>query len=335
VSAEPLEVPAPVARAVRPGALVVRASGVVIWRRRKKRKKRKLQVAMVHRPRYDDWAWAKGKLDRGEDVAAAATREALEETGLAVRLGMPLPTAVYPLPKSGERDLIKRVEYWAATVIGGSGRLEHEIDAVAWLTPAKARRRLTYQRDLQQLDTLVELDAAGRLDTWTLLVVRHAKAMARKDWHKADPLRPLTTVGRRRADRLVPILSAYAPEQVLSSTSTRCHDTVAPFAQTAVVPLRTKRGLSEEGHEAAPDKVKKHLRLAFERGRTVAVCTHGPVLTAVLDDLKARAEDPALARGLQRLTSTNMDKGEVLACTVLGKGPSARIVAVHRHRIPR
>lgn len=312
-------------------APVVRASGVLPWRRKKK----KLQVLLVHRPRYDDWAWAKGKLERGEDVAACAAREALEETGLKVRLGVPLPGSVYALPKVGDRTVFKRVDYWAAEPVGGSGRLEEEIDQVAWLTPAKARRRLSYVRDREQLDTVVEYERDGRLDTWTLLVVRHAKAMARKDWSKADPLRPLTSVGRRRSDKLVEILGAYAPEQVLSSTSTRCHDTVSPFAQTAVVPLRTKRGLSEEGYGVAPDKVHKHLRRMFERGRTIAVCTHGPVLEAVLKDLAHRADTPAIERAFDRVTAASMDKGEVLACTVQGRGPTARIVATRRHRIPR
>ncbi|MGI8946711.1 MAG: NUDIX hydrolase [Ornithinimicrobium sp.] len=312
-------------------AAVVRAAGVLPWRRKKK----KLQVLLVHRPRYDDWAWAKGKLERGEDVAACAGREALEETGLKVRLGVPLPGSVYALPKVGDRTVIKRVDYWAAEPIGGSGRLEEEIDEVAWLKPAKARKRLSYVRDREQLDTLVEYERDGRLDTWTLLVVRHAKAMARKEWAEADPLRPLTVVGRRRSDKLVDILTAYAPEQVLSSTSTRCHDTVAPFTQTAVVPLRTKRGLSEEGYDVAPDKVHKHLRRMFERGRTIAVCTHGPVLEAVLADLAGRADTPAIARAVRRVTATSMDKGEVLACTVQGRGPTARIVATRRHRIPR
>lgn len=333
MSAEVLEVVVPpaVSRTLRPGALLVRAAGVLIWRRRKG----ELQVAMVHRPRYDDWAWAKGKLDRGEDVAAAAAREAREETGLVVRLGMPLPPATYSLPRAGDRDQVKRVDYWAGSPIGGTGVLEHEIDEVAWLTPDQARRRLTYRRDLEQLEALVSLELAGALETWTLLVIRHARALGRSDWSRADPLRPLTPVGRRRAGRLVPILTAYAPEQVLSSTSTRCHDTVAPYAQTAVVPLRTKRGLSEEGYTAAPDKVHKHLRRIFERARTVAVCTHGPVLGAVLKELDRRAEGPGVTRVLDRLTATNMDKGEVLACTVLGLGPSARVVAVARHRIPR
>lgn len=312
-------------------AAVVRGAGVLPWRRKKKQ----LQVALVHRPRYDDWAWAKGKLERGEDVAACAAREAQEETGLVVRLGIPLPVSVYALPRVGERTVIKRVDYWAAEPIGGSGRLEQEIDKIAWLTPAKARKRLSYVRDWEQLDTLVEYDRDGRLDTWTLLVIRHAKAMGRKDWSKADPLRPLTSVGRRRSDKLVDILRAYAPEQVLSSTSTRCHDTVAPFAQTAVVPLRTKRGLSEEGYDVAPDKVHKHLRRMFERGRTIAVCTHGPVLEAVLQDLAGRAETPAIERIFRRVTATSMDKGEVLACTVRGRGPTARVVATRRHRIPR
>lgn len=326
-------VPAKAAKAgsvVEPAA-AVRAAGVLIW----KRKKSGLRVAVVHRPQYDDWSWPKGKLDRGEDSAAAAEREAFEETGYRVRLGLPLPLSNYQMVK-GSRSLSKRVEYWAATVVGGSGQLLHEVDEVKWLKPEKARARLTYQRDREQLDALVAADAEDMLDVWTFVVVRHALAVNRKDWKGGpDMLRPLNAVGKRRSEKLIPILTAYGPEQVLSSTSTRCHDTVAPFAQRAFIPLRTKRGLSEEGYDAAPDKVAKHVRMTFERGRTIAFCTHGPVLEAVLDQLKPRSEDPLVTRTLKRLTATNMDKGEILACTVVGKGPTAQIVAVRRHRIPR
>ncbi|HQV84172.1 MAG TPA: NUDIX domain-containing protein, partial [Ornithinibacter sp.] len=69
------------------------AAGTLPWRLRDG----ELEVALVHRPRYDDWSWAKGKLDPGEDWAVAAVRETVEETGLVVRLGPPLPEARYTL----------------------------------------------------------------------------------------------------------------------------------------------------------------------------------------------------------------------------------------------
>lgn len=328
-AAEPAKAAA--AGSKRPRRVAVRTAGVVIW----KRKKSGLRVAIVHRPQYDDWSWPKGKLNRGEDPAAAAEREAYEETGLRVRLGLPLPQSNYRVVKN-DQSMSKRVDYWAATVVGGSGKLHHEVDKVKWVKPEKAWKRLTYQRDRDQLAAVVAADKADTLDVWTFLVVRHALAVNRKDWKGGpDMLRPLSTVGKRRSEKLIPILTAYGPDQVLSSTSTRCHDTVAPFAQRAFIPLRTKRGLSEEGYEAAPDKVSKHVRMTFERGRTIAFCTHGPVLEAVLDQLKIRSDDPLVKRTLHRLTATNMDKGEVLACTVVGRDSSARIVAARRHRIPR
>ena len=151
-----------------------------------------LEVALVHRPRYDDWSWAKGKLDPGEDWAVAAVRETEEETGLVVRLGPPLPEARYTLlGRDGTPD-DKVVRYWSARVIGGDGHLLNEIDEVVWLDVASAHARLDYARDRDQLLALVRLQQTERLDTWPLVLVRHAHAVARGSWREPDDTtRPL------------------------------------------------------------------------------------------------------------------------------------------------
>ncbi|WP_022925953.1 NUDIX hydrolase [Serinicoccus marinus] len=310
------------------GPPVVRAGGVLPVRRHDG----VLQVALVHRPKYDDWSWPKGKLDRGEDFPSAAVRETWEETGLRVRLRTPLPPARYRL--AGGAD--KLVHYWAGEVLDGSGALEHEVDEVAWLSPTLAGRRLSYPRDRDQLDALVTLDAADRLATWTLLVVRHALAVPRSDWEDPDTERPLTGAGRRRSrGRVQDLLRAYGPEVVISSPSVRCADTVAPFASADGIPLVTKKGLSEEGFAADPHKLVKHVDRVLARGVSTVLCSHGPLLPDLAGMLLARA-DPTLdssdRRMLGRLATKAMDKGEVLACTMLGSGRSARVVAVERHR---
>ena len=131
---------------------------------------------MVHRPKYDDWSWAKGKLDLGEEWPVAAARETAEETGLTVHLGMPLPPASYTVLDRTGVPATKQVRYWAAEVVGGDGALLHEIDEVAWLDVATAHDRLDYARDRDQLRAVVRAEAGGRLTSWPLAVVRHAKA---------------------------------------------------------------------------------------------------------------------------------------------------------------
>ncbi|WP_122263647.1 NUDIX hydrolase [Ornithinimicrobium cerasi] len=309
--------------------VTVRAAGAVPFRGTGER----LQVALVHRPRYDDWSWPKGKLDRGEDWAAAAARETLEETGLRVRLGMPLPESAYTLQSGGW----KRVRYWAAEVVDGTGELEHEVDEVAWLGVEEAAGRLTYARDRDQLDAVAGLLTQGRLATWPLLVVRHAVAVARGSWSRPDPLRPLDEVGRRQAARMVPVLQAYAPVAVLSSPAERCVATVRPFLDASGAELLTRKGLSEEGFEARPGKVDKHLARVLEAARPTVLCSHGPLFGPVLSTLRRRAGS-VLSRGDRQLLSglarTSLDKGEILVCTMRGTGADATVEAVERHRPP-
>ncbi|WP_308279638.1 NUDIX hydrolase [Phycicoccus mangrovi] len=306
------------------------AAGTLPWRVRG----HALQVALVHRPRYDDWAWAKGKLDPGEEWAPAAARETEEETGLRVRLGVPLPEARYTMLDKDGRPADKVVRYWAARVVGGTGELVNEIDDVAWLDPREAHDRLDYARDREQLRALVRHHQAGSLDTWPLVVVRHAHAVARGAWSGGDDtLRPLDAAGVARASALVGVLAAYAPRRVVSSPSVRCVATVAPFAASAGLTVRTRGGLSEEGFEEDPAKAPRRVLRLLEAGRPAVLCSHGPVLPALLEVLAPlAASSPAADRALLAAAGdAKLVKGEALVLHVAGTGPAARVVAVERH----
>jgi 8-oxo-(d)GTP phosphatase len=293
-------------------------------------------VALVHRPKYDDWSWAKGKLDPGEPWPVAATRETQEETGLQVRLGIPLPPASYIVLDRTGQPTTKQVRYWAAAVAGGSGELVHEIDEVRWLDVSAAHDRLDYARDRDQLRAVVRADAQGRLATWPLAVVRHAKAKPRGSWKRPDQARPLDARGQSRAQAIVPLLAAYGVRRLVSSSARRCADTLRPYAASAGLPLRLKDGLSEEGFAADAQRSSHHLLRLLERGAPAAVCTHGPVLPSLLEALRARVDEDAdgATGAFVDLTPPEdepMAKGEVLVCHLVGTGDAARVVAVERY----
>ncbi|GMA41003.1 NUDIX hydrolase [Mobilicoccus caccae] len=300
------------------------AAGTIPWRKHAGR----LEVALVHRPKYDDWAWPKGKLDPGEEWTAAAVRETWEETGLRVRLGRPLPTSRYRLAR-GEK---KEVRYWAAEVTGGHGRLENEIDELRWVTPGQARRLLTYDRDLDQLEALT----GGPLHTRTVMVVRHALAVPRKQWDGDDDrLRPLNEKGHERSAALVPVFAAYDLTRVVSSPSVRCADTMRPYLEEAGDQVSTtwSTPLSEEGFEEHPHRLAKAVTGGLEGTEPVALCSHGPVLRTLLDRVHTHFRTPgkAVKRTLRATQRENLDKGEALVFHVtVGSKPA--IIAVERHR---
>ncbi|MCL2729863.1 MAG: NUDIX hydrolase [Actinomycetia bacterium] len=131
------------------GATTVRAAGTVLWRR--SAADGKVEIALVHRPRYDDWSLPKGKLKRGEDFAAAAVRETHEETGMRCVLGASLPASRYLV-----EGRPKEVRYWSAEAVDGGFTPNREVDRVVWLPPAAARHRLTHDRDRPLVDAFLE-----------------------------------------------------------------------------------------------------------------------------------------------------------------------------------
>jgi 8-oxo-dGTP diphosphatase len=133
---------------------VIEAAGGVVWRRGSKGS---LRVLLVHRERYDDWSFPKGKLDDGETHRHAALREVEEETGLRCKTGDELPEVRY----DDRKGRAKRVRYWSMEPVDGSFAPNEEVDEVRWLSVAEARDTLSYAHDLRVLDGLRQLQLAG------------------------------------------------------------------------------------------------------------------------------------------------------------------------------
>jgi 8-oxo-dGTP diphosphatase len=278
----------------------VRAAGAVVTRRRG-------EVLLVHRPKYDDWSFPKGKLDRGEHVVTAAVREVAEETGLDIRLGPALSSQRYR--QSNGRW--KTVEYWTGRALGSddvSGyRPNDEIDAVEWVEWSAAMRRLSYPYDR---DTLAEARPLRR-KTRALVVLRHGKARSREAWKKDDRQRPLLQTGLAQAQHLVPLLAAFDVTSAHTSSSLRCVQTVTPYVDATGWPVKLYDELSEE--DATADGVVDVVDALLDAGESTVLCTHRPVLPTVFDALGV----PEVTLEPGSMLVVHHRKGKVVASEVL------------------
>ena len=243
---------------------------------------RGLEVLVIHRPRYDDWSWPKGKLDEGETLPECAVRETQEEIGLSVTLGLPLPSIHYTVGSGASKE----VWYWAAE----AGRKEPtpdggEVDRTEWVTPDEADRRLSNATDREPLAALVTAHERRILRTVPFLVLRHAKAKPRSSWSRAEGERPLAATGRRQALAVARLLAVWSPEKPVSSPWRRCVETITPYVQGAKKSLKTVAAFTEKSAKAKPKKTRRETRALLDRHRSTLLCTHRPVLPLVLEEL--------------------------------------------------
>lgn len=302
-------------------AVAVVAAGAIPWRISSDG----LEVLVIHRPRYDDWSWPKGKIDPGETLPECAAREVREEIGLAAPLGIPLPAIHYRVPSG-----LKVVHYWAVRVNGDrlvpDGK---EVDRVVWCAPETAAGLLSNPSDVAPLEYLQAAYKDDQLDTWPFIVVRHAKAKPRSSWSKAEGERPLAATGIRQAEAVARLLQAWQPPHVVTSPWRRCVSTVAPYLKISGAKVKLVDALTEHRHARTPKKTAAVIETLLEKQRPVAVCTHRPALPTVLAQLAKRM--PGRLRALLPDSDPYLSPGELVVCHVAANHKQ-RIVAVEQFK---
>lgn len=282
------------------------AAGGVLWRQ----DGAQVLVAVVHRPRYEDWTLPKGKLHPGEHPLVAAVREVEEETGAQAEVGRRLSSVEYPAGPDG----LKRVSYWAMRYRGGQHLPGDEVDRLRWATVAEATQQLSYPADRGVLADFARLPCQTR----TLLLLRHAKAGKRSSYSGDDRLRPLDKIGRRQARESVPVLAAFDPRRVLAADRVRCEQTVQPLADQAGLQVRPAPTLSDEAWDQDPETGLATVTEMLREPGTTLICSQGGAIPALLERLAVPGA-PHPCR-----------KGSVWALSVADRG----VVAADYYRSP-
>jgi 8-oxo-(d)GTP phosphatase len=303
----------------------VYAAGGVVWRLVDGR----LRVLLIHRTQYRDVTLPKGKIESGETLAETAVREIHEETGIRVHLGVPLGVSRYHLPSKRE----KIVHYWAAEATEDAIRKSafvpnKEIAAIEWVSPKRALTYLSYPVDVDIMQRFLRYSDDGVLETFPIVALRHAKAVARDEWSHADASRPLTARGERQAKAVVGPLRAFGIRRIVSSDAARCIATVAPLAKAIDRKVHLTAELSQDAWELGESDPRSVVGKRVRARTPVVLCSHGPVLPDILNEI-------ALATGTLRSAHLgNASSLEVGAFSVVHlsiTNPGAGIVAIETH----
>ncbi|GAB3128432.1 NUDIX hydrolase [Tsukamurella serpentis] len=282
---------------------VVRAAGGVLWRESADGP----EVAVVHRPRYDDWSLPKGHVEPDEHPVVGGLREVVEETGFRARFVREIGDISYPVPRRrkhgpGGASVTKAVSYWSALALGGRFVPNEETDELRWLPVREASALLTYPMDEQVLGWFGSQPRSAS----TMVIVRHAKAGRKQGYQGDDQARPLDSNGRAQAEALVDLLGTFAPGELLSAPPVRCTQTLEPFSAESGLPITEEPTMSEAAYARDPEAAHRRIReiavRGEESGTVPVVCSQG----GVIPDLTAwwaKADDVTLPEARNRKAS--------------------------------
>lgn len=251
---------------------MIRAAGALLWR---DNSDLSLEVALIHRPRYDDWSLPKGKLEMGETALQCAYREVQEETGIRATFTRQLGTVEYE--ESGQE---KRVKYWAAHCALTNSEFvpNEEVDQMKWLSPSQALEQATHDSD----KSIIEKFMSEEQHTDTLIILRHTKSLERGDWDEADSHRTLDETGFDQAQLLIKHLAPFAIDELYTSDYTRCVQTVTPLAHARGLSITAVPSLNEESFELDPEKAISFANALKQDEKNILICSHNPVIPSML-----------------------------------------------------
>jgi 8-oxo-dGTP diphosphatase len=251
---------------------MIRAAGALLWR---ENSDLAIEVALIHRPRYDDWSLPKGKIEIGETALQCAYREVLEETGMWASFTRELGSVEYE--ESGQQ---KRVKYWAAHCALNKSEFipNEEVDQIQWLAASDAHQLATHDSDKSVIETFMSQEQ----HTDTLIILRHTKSLERGDWDEEDSHRTLDETGFDQAQLLIKQLEPFAIDELYTSDYTRCVQTVTPLAHTRGLSITTVPSLNEESFEANPEKAIIFANALKQDEKNILICSHNPVIPSML-----------------------------------------------------
>ena len=285
--------------------LLIQAAGAVLWRNSDTSQ---LEIAVIHRPRYDDWSLPKGKVESGESHISAGYREIQEETGYESTFGPEIGTVVYKLEGAP-----KEVRYWAAAATVKTGTPNpQEVDEVLWLEPKKAKEKLSNKDDRAIVDFFLEFG----VDTFPIILLRHAKALKRTEWDGDDGDRPLEHRGQLQAKRLLPIYLPYGISEVHTSDALRCIETIDLMTRLIEKTAIFSADLSEYGYAKDKEAPLDYVQDLMDRGISAIVCSHNPIIPKVVKKLVGKKYFKSMDRELEPAQAIVLHcrAGEVIAC---------------------
>ncbi len=255
------------------------AAGSVIWRKRDNQ----IQIALVHRPRYDDWSLPKGKQDPGESLIACAYRETLEETNLKVSFGPYIGDIEYFVAEG-----LKKVYYWSARLADDSPEFHpnEEVDLLEWHSLQDAIEKSTRDSDREIIEKFVNIP----FDSYPLIMLRHAKALEREEWQGEDEDRPLEQLGQQQARRMLSLYQVYGLTQIHTSDAVRCHDTVEQMAKALGIALTITNKVSEYTWKKNKEKAIDYAKDLIKINEPIILCSHNPVLPRMMEKLTKKID---------------------------------------------